>query len=175
MQCICPERKFRLLLSIPPATEMFHFAGCASTYVDSCQWQEGFPIRKFTGQRLFGTSPKLIAAITRPSSLLGAKASTIHPYIPVRNTTYRSIHLPEHVLCTAAQFWVCPVSEKYNNQNRTCFLICWGRKDPPFSNCLYPTNRFYLQRVSSKLPTRYYHTHVECVWIFRNRPYQIGS
>ena len=30
MQCICSERKFRLLLSIPLGTEMFHFPRCAS-------------------------------------------------------------------------------------------------------------------------------------------------
>ena len=28
------------------------------------------------------------------------------------------------------------VSEKYNNQNQTCFVVCWGRKDPPNGNIL---------------------------------------
>lgn len=40
----------------------------------------GFPIRKSSGQRLLGTSPKLIAATPRPSSPLRVKASTIRPY-----------------------------------------------------------------------------------------------
>ena len=43
-----------------------------------------FLIRKFPDQRLLGTSPKLIAAILRPSSLARTKASTVRPYIPIR-------------------------------------------------------------------------------------------
>ncbi len=39
---------------------------------------EGFPIRRSPDQRLLGTSPKLIAATLRPSSLFRAKASTIY-------------------------------------------------------------------------------------------------
>jgi hypothetical protein len=34
---IRPERKFRLLLSIPLGTEMFHFPRYASSYKDSCR------------------------------------------------------------------------------------------------------------------------------------------
>ncbi len=32
VQDIQTERKFRLLLSVPPGTEMFHFPGCAPAY-----------------------------------------------------------------------------------------------------------------------------------------------
>ncbi len=42
--------------------------------------RSGFPIQKSPDQRLLGNSPKLIAAMPRLSSLLGAKASTIDPY-----------------------------------------------------------------------------------------------
>jgi hypothetical protein len=85
---------------------MFHFPRYALAYASTCRKQVGFPIRKFPGQRLIGTSPKLIAAILRPSSLLEAKASTIHPYIPVRNTVHRLNGLPIHLrglLYTAVQ------------------------------------------------------------------------
>ena len=40
--------------------------------------RQGYPIRKSPDQRLLGTSPKLIAATLRPSSLFRAKASTIY-------------------------------------------------------------------------------------------------
>ena len=43
----------------------------------SSKWQ-GYPIRRSPDQRLLGTSPKLIAATLRPSSLFRAKASTIY-------------------------------------------------------------------------------------------------
>ena len=66
------ERKFRILLSFPPGTEMFHFPGYTPTYVGNCRRQLGFPIRTFPGRRLIGTLPELIAAIPRPSSLLEA-------------------------------------------------------------------------------------------------------
>ncbi len=59
-----------ILLSIPPATEMFHFAGYAPACAGTCRRQVSFLIRTFPGQRLFGVSPELIAAIPRPSSLL---------------------------------------------------------------------------------------------------------
>ena len=38
----------------------------------------GFPIRKSPGHSLLGGSPRLIAALQRPSSLLGTRASTMH-------------------------------------------------------------------------------------------------
>ncbi len=109
MLSICSERKFRILLSIPLGTEMFHFPRCASSYKDSCWKQEGFPIRTFPGQRLFGTSPKLIAAISRPSSLLDTKVSTIHPLVlqGTLHTTRVCVHLRE-LLYTAVHFWVSP-------------------------------------------------------------------
>ena len=44
--------------------------------------QRGFPIRTSPDQRLFDTSPKLIAVTPRPSSPFEAKASTIRPCSP---------------------------------------------------------------------------------------------
>ncbi len=69
MPCICPERKFRLLLSFPRGTEMFHFPPYAPSYKGTRRNRVGFPIQRLPGQRLFGTSPKFIAAIPRLSSL----------------------------------------------------------------------------------------------------------
>ena len=40
---------------------------------------EGFPIQTSPGQSLLGGSPRLIAATPRLSSLLGTRASTMHP------------------------------------------------------------------------------------------------
>jgi hypothetical protein len=40
---------------------------------------EGFPIQRSSDQSLLSSSPKLIAAMPRLSSLLGAKTSTIDP------------------------------------------------------------------------------------------------
>ena len=69
----------RTLFYFPPGTEMFYFPGFASRIkcVDSHKWLS-FLIRKSSDQRLLGTSPKLIAAMLRPSSLFWAKASTIY-------------------------------------------------------------------------------------------------
>ncbi len=67
------------LFYFPPGTEMFHFPGYAN--LDQVQKylinQMGSPIRRSPDQRLLGTSPKLIATMLRPSSLIEAKASTI--------------------------------------------------------------------------------------------------
>lgn len=68
---------------------MFHFPRYASSYKDHQRNWWGFPIRRSPDQRLIVTSPKHIADIPRPSSLSKAKASTIHPYIPVRNAVHR--------------------------------------------------------------------------------------
>ncbi len=40
---------------------------------------EGFPIQRSPDQSLLSSSPKLIAAMPRLSSVLGAKTSTIDP------------------------------------------------------------------------------------------------
>ena len=45
MCSIRPERKLPMLLSFPPATEMFHFAGCAPSYKGTCRKQVSFLIR----------------------------------------------------------------------------------------------------------------------------------
>ncbi len=51
---------------------MFQFAGYALRNKSESTGftRRGFPIRKFPDQRLLGTSPKLIAAVSRPSSPL---------------------------------------------------------------------------------------------------------
>ena len=66
------------LMSFPPATEMFHFAGFASlTYVFSYDDAKapGCPIRKSTDQRVL-SPPRAYRRVPRPSSPLDAKAST---------------------------------------------------------------------------------------------------
>ena len=56
------------LISTPPATEMFHFTGfalqdlCIQSSSNRTLLLLGFPIRKSTGQSLFGDSPPHIAA-----------------------------------------------------------------------------------------------------------------
>ena len=56
------------LISSPPGTEMFHFPGfatpslCVQQGVDRTLLRPGFPIRKSSGQSLFGGSPRHIAA-----------------------------------------------------------------------------------------------------------------
>ncbi len=65
-----PLLRESIFLSLPPATEMFQFAGFASYsygFTAGChtlpkQIMAGFPIRKSSGQSLFGSSPRLIAA-----------------------------------------------------------------------------------------------------------------
>lgn len=42
--------------------------------------QMGFPIRKSSDQGMFGSSPKRIARLLRPSSVFHAKASSIYSY-----------------------------------------------------------------------------------------------
>ncbi len=52
------------LISFPPATEMFQFAGLASILTDGCHGftMAGCPIRRSPDHSLFGSSPRLIAA-----------------------------------------------------------------------------------------------------------------
>lgn len=61
-----------LLFSVPPDTKMFQFSGCALRNKSESTGftRRGFPIRTFPDRRLLSTSPKLIAARPRPSSLL---------------------------------------------------------------------------------------------------------
>ena len=63
---------------------MFHFPRYAQLTSYVSEWprltRTGFPIRTSPDRRLLHTSPKLIAATSRPSSLLCVKASTIRPY-----------------------------------------------------------------------------------------------
>ena len=71
-------------ISVPPATEMFQFAGLTSirAYVFSpvvtgALPQPGFPIRTPPGSKLARQLPRSVSsALPRPSSALGAKAST---------------------------------------------------------------------------------------------------
>ena len=72
---------------------MFHFPRYAqlTSYVSVSLTfsQRGFPIRTSPDRRLLHTSPKLIAATSRPSSLLCVKASAIRPYSLRRSGTIR--------------------------------------------------------------------------------------
>jgi hypothetical protein len=72
------------LLSFPPGTEMVHFPGFARSHL-CIQWDVirfyriGFPHSEIPGSMPTCGSPRLIAALPRPSSPSSAKASTVRP------------------------------------------------------------------------------------------------
>ena len=72
------------LISFPEGTEMFHFPSfatlnlCVQKRVVSTLLDTGFPIRRSTDRRLFQL-PVAYRSLPRPSSPLGAKASTKCP------------------------------------------------------------------------------------------------
>ena len=79
------------LMSFPPATEMFQFAGFASApYGFSCGYPSrvGCPIRRSRDQRSLA-SPRAFRSVPRPSSPLSAKASTRCPYFALERHTQR--------------------------------------------------------------------------------------
>ena len=82
----------------------------------------GFPIQRSPDRRLFGTSPKLIAAISRLSSLPKAKASTIHPYVPARNAVHR---------CTLSVFVVSVAGRKDPSAVRSYLTATDDTCSPP--------------------------------------------
>ena len=76
-----------LLMSFPPATEMFQFAGFASTLrsIPLARWVAPFGDLRITG---CSPLPEAYRRVPRPSSPLGAKASTKCP--SVARELYRS-------------------------------------------------------------------------------------
>ena len=71
-----------LLMSFPPGTEMFQFPGFASTpYVFRCRYPHGW-VSPFGNPRINDRShlPAAYRSVPRPSSPLGAKASTERSY-----------------------------------------------------------------------------------------------
>ena len=71
-----------LLMSFPPGTEMFQFPGFASTpYVFRCRYPHGW-VSPFGNPRINDCShlPAAYRSVPRPSSPLGAKASTERSY-----------------------------------------------------------------------------------------------
>ena len=82
------------LMSFPPATEMFQFAGFASTLFQGryrfTRW-----VSPFGDLRIIGCSPlpEAFRRVPRPSSPLGAKASTKCPYLSLENL---SIPMRQH-------------------------------------------------------------------------------
>ena len=73
-----------LLFSFPPGTEMVHFPGFAHSclciqqgVLEVCS--SGFPHSEIPGSMPTCGSPRLIAALSRPSSPSSAKASTVRP------------------------------------------------------------------------------------------------
>ena len=72
------------LLSFPPGTEMVHFPGFASSRLCIQRviirfYRIGFPHSEIPGSMPTCGSPRLIAALPRPSSPSSAKASTVRP------------------------------------------------------------------------------------------------
>lgn len=81
-----PLLRESIFLSFPWVTKMFQFSQLyACTYAFSADCQgftlTGCPIRRSPAQRSLSTSPKLIAATPRPSSVPTTEASTAHPYL----------------------------------------------------------------------------------------------
>ena len=82
------------LMSFPPATEMFQFAGFASHPMDSA----GIPLARWVAP--FGDPgindrshlPRAFRSVPRPSSPLSAKASTRCPYFALERHTQRQGH-----------------------------------------------------------------------------------
>ena len=68
----------------------------------------GFPIQKSPDRRLLGTSPKRIAAWSRLSSLVRAKASTVCSYVPIRKHNYHYGVWTAPVLHMFIVFLSCP-------------------------------------------------------------------
>lgn len=101
---------------------------------------------------MFGTSPNLIAAIPRLSSLFIAKASTIHPYVPARNAVHR---------CTC--LCVCPVRGSASNGVNCVYR---GRKDPSLTTHCLTRYTFYLQHERYLRTVRAYPARVERAGIF---------
>jgi hypothetical protein len=85
-----------LLMSFPPATEMFQFAGFASILrsIPLARW-----VAPFGDLRIIGCSPlpEAYRRVPRPSSPLGAKASTKCPYVRSRTRPISMRrHTPRH-------------------------------------------------------------------------------
>ena len=79
------------LMSFPPATEMFQFAGFASrTYEFSCGYPLGW-VAPFGDPGINDRShlPRAFRSVPRPSSPLSAKASTRCPYFALERHTQR--------------------------------------------------------------------------------------
>jgi hypothetical protein len=78
-----PCSRKALLMSVPPATEMFQFAGFASS---SYEFRSGYPcgwVAPFGDPGITDRShlPRAFRSVPRPSSPLSAKASTRCPYL----------------------------------------------------------------------------------------------
>ncbi len=86
-------------LSLPAGTEMFQFSAFPPHYaVPGHQSWSVTRSRKSSDHSLLSGSPKLIAAMLRPSSALDAKASTIHSSklnhcFLNRDATFETVHL----------------------------------------------------------------------------------
>ena len=81
-------------MSFPPATEMFQFAGFASTLFKG-RYRFKRWVSPFGDLRITGCSPlpEAFRRVPRPSSPLGAKASTKCPYLSLENL---SIPMRQH-------------------------------------------------------------------------------
>ena len=90
---------------------MFYFPRYAqlTSYVSESPTfsRRGCPIRKSPDRRLLHTSPKLIAATSRPSSLLCVKASTIRPYKLRRSGAIRKKPAIQKLILNDTIF-ICP-------------------------------------------------------------------
>ena len=94
------------LMSVPPATEMFQFAGFASPSYEfrrryPCGWVAPFGDPGITDRSHL---PRAFRSVPRPSSPLSAKASTRCPYLRlIPGASATEYPLREHPLGNAAQ------------------------------------------------------------------------
>ena len=95
------------LMSFPPATEMFQFAGFAScAYEFSCRIPVAGWVAPFGDPGINDRShlPRAFRSVPRPSSPLSAKASTRCPYFALERHTQRQGPFRRHQESDAAQY-----------------------------------------------------------------------
>ena len=108
------------LMSFPPATEMFQFAGFAShAYGFSMGYPYGW-VAPFGDPGITDRShlPRAFRSVPRPSSPLSAKASTRCPYFALERHTQRQETLVQQ-RCTCRCNAVAPGATRYGRQRRS--------------------------------------------------------
>ena len=121
MRSIRPERKFRILLSFPPATVMFHFAGYAPTYMGTC-WKAGeFPHSDIVGYNDCLASPP---RLTQPYHVL-------HRFLKPRHPPY-TLHSHRECCTPLYNFWSLI---SFDTSELCLWFVCIQRTKRPVHCC----------------------------------------